>query len=70
MQQVKELLSSLTKSFAAEMSKYGINTNNISPGFVKTSFYQKFKKDKKKLYNWTLSRIPQKKVGSPKKLLS
>ena len=31
------------------MSKYGINTNNVSPGFVKTSFYKKFKKDKKKL---------------------
>ena len=41
------------------MAKHGIRANTISPGFTKTSFYQKFKK-KKKLYNWTLSRIPMK----------
>tara|TARA_X000000950_G_scaffold286582_1_gene395929 strand:+ start:2119 stop:2859 length:741 start_codon:yes stop_codon:yes gene_type:complete len=64
----KGALSSLTKSFAAEMSKYGINTNNISPGFIKTSFYKKFKKDKKKLYNWTLSRIPQRRWGEPQEV--
>ena len=41
------------------MSKHQIITNNISPGFIKTSFYEKFKK-MKKLYNWTISRIPKK----------
>jgi NAD(P)-dependent dehydrogenase (short-subunit alcohol dehydrogenase family) len=64
----KGALTSLTKSFAAEMSKYGINANNISPGFIKTSFYEKFKKDKKKLYNWTISRIPQKRWGEPREI--
>ena len=64
----KGALSSLTKSFAAEMSKYEIITNNISPGFIKTSFYEKFKKDKKKLYNWTISRSPQKRWGEPKEI--
>ena len=64
----KGALSSLTKSFAAEMSKYNINANNISPGFVKTSFYENFKKNKKKLYNWTVSRIPQKRWGEPKEV--
>tara|TARA_X000000950_G_scaffold281308_1_gene377647 strand:+ start:533 stop:1273 length:741 start_codon:yes stop_codon:yes gene_type:complete len=64
----KGALSSLTKSFAAEMSKHKIITNNISPGFIKTSFYEKFKKDKKKLYNWTISRIPQKRWGEPKEI--
>ena len=64
----KGALSSLTKSFAAEMSKHQIITNNISPGFIKTSFYEKFKKDKKKLYNWTISRIPQKRWGEPKEI--
>ena len=52
-------LTGLTKSFAAEMSKYNIRVNIINPGFAKTSFYKKFKKNKK-LYNWTLQRIPMK----------
>ena len=60
----KGALISLSKSLAAELSKYGIRTNSISPGFTKTSFYEKFKKNKK-LYKWTLSRIPQKRWGSP-----
>ena len=64
----KGALSSLTKSFAAEMSKHQIITNNISPGFIKTSFYEKFKKNKKKLYNWTISRIPLKRWGEPKEI--
>ena len=55
----KGAIISLTKSFSTEMAKHGIRANTISPGFTKTSFYQKFKK-KKKLYNWTLSRIPMK----------
>ena len=44
------------------MSKYNIRVNCISPGFTETSYFQKFKK-KKKLYNWTLSRIPMKRWG-------
>ncbi len=61
----KGALSSLTKSFAAEMSKYGIRANTIIPGFIKTSYFNKFKKNKKTLYNWTLSRIPMKRWGEP-----
>ena len=59
----KGAVISLTKSFSVEMAKYGIRANSISPGFTKTSFYEKFKK-KKKLYNWTLSRIPMKRWGT------
>ena len=59
----KGALISLTKSLAAELSSEGIRLNSISPGFTKTSFYEKFKK-KKKLYNWTLSRIPMNRWGS------
>ena len=32
--------------------------NTINPGFIKTSYFKKFKKDKKKLYEWTISRTP------------
>jgi NAD(P)-dependent dehydrogenase (short-subunit alcohol dehydrogenase family) len=59
----KGALVSLTKSFALEFSDFGIRANSLSPGFTKTSFYDEFKKNKT-LYNWTLSRIPQKRWGS------
>ena len=61
----KGALKSLTQSFAVEVAKYGIRANIINPGFIKTSYYNKFKK-KKKLYNWTVSRIPMKHWGEPK----
>ena len=63
----KGAVISLTKSFSVEMAKYGIRANSISPGFTKTSFYEKFKK-KKKLYNWTLSRIPMKRWGTTEEI--
>ena len=63
----KGAVTSLTKSFATEMARYGIRANCISPGFTKTSFYTKFKKNKK-LYNWTLSRIPSRRWGEPKEV--
>ena len=50
------------------MAKKNIRSNSISPGFTKTSFYKPFKKNKKKLYSWTLSRIPQKRWGEPKEI--
>jgi NAD(P)-dependent dehydrogenase (short-subunit alcohol dehydrogenase family) len=64
----KGALTALTKSYAVEMSDYGIRANTISPGFIKTSFYEKFKKDKKNLYKWTLSRVPQKRWGNPSEI--
>jgi NAD(P)-dependent dehydrogenase (short-subunit alcohol dehydrogenase family) len=58
----KGALISLTKSFASEMALHGIRANVVSPGFTKTSYYKKFKNNKK-LYQWTLSRIPLKRWG-------
>ena len=58
----KGALISLTKSFASEMAPRGIRANIVSPGFTKTSYYKKFKNNKK-LYQWTLSRIPLKRWG-------
>ena len=63
----KGALKSLTQSFAIEKAKYKIRANLINPGFIKTSYYEKFKM-KKKLYNWTLSRIPQKRWGEPEEI--
>ena len=60
----KGALISLTKSFATEFAKMNIRANCVSPGFTKTSFYKKFR-TKKKLYNWTISRIPMSRWGNP-----
>lgn len=59
----KGALISLTKSLASELANQKIRINSISPGFTKTSYYEKFKK-KKKLYKWTLSRIPMGRWGT------
>jgi 3-oxoacyl-[acyl-carrier protein] reductase len=60
----KTALIGLTKSFAVEMAKDNIRANLVNPGFIKTSYFEKFKKNKK-LYNWTISRIPEKRWGNP-----
>lgn len=64
----KGALKSFTQSLAVEVAKYGIRVNLVNPGFIKTSYFKKFYKNKKKLYNWTLSRIPQKRWGEAKEL--
>ena len=46
------------------MAKNNIRANLVNPGFIKSSYFEQFKK-KKSLYNWTLSRIPQKRWGNP-----
>ena len=58
----KGALTSFTKTLATEMIKKNIRVNSISPGFTKSSYFKKFKR-KKRLYNWTLSRIPMRRWG-------
>lgn len=60
----KSALIGLTKSFSVEFAKKKIRANIILPGFIKTSYYENFKK-KKKLYQWTLNRIPNGEWGKP-----
>ena len=58
----KTALSGLTKSLAVEYAKNNYRFNIISPGFIKTSYYENFKKNKK-LFNWTKSKIPMNRWG-------
>ena len=59
----KAALDGLTKSLSAEFSNKKIRVNSIAPGFIKSSYFEKFKRNKPKLYKWTLSRIPLNKWG-------
>jgi len=59
----KGAIKSLTQCLAIEFASKNIRMNIVNPGFIKTSYFQKFK-SKKKLYNWTLSKIPLKRWGS------
>ena len=59
----KSALDGLTKSLAIEFKKRKVRFNIVHPGFVKTSYYEKFKKNKFALYNWTLKKIPLNRWG-------
>ena len=54
----KSALEGLTKCLAVEFANKNIRINIINPGFIKTSYYEKFKNNKKKLYKWTLKKTP------------
>lgn len=62
----KSALDAFMKCMAVEFPK-NIKINNVCPGFTKTSYYEKFKKNKK-LYNWTLNNIPMKRWGNSKEI--
>ena len=60
----KSALNSLTKSLAAEFSHLGFRFNAIKPGFVKTSYFENFKKNNQKLLKWTIQRTPMNRWGN------
>lgn len=59
----KAAISGLTKSLAVEFAEFNIQINAIAPGFVKTSFYDSFKKNTE-LYNFTIARTPMGRWGN------
>jgi|TARA_B110000211_G_C14048717_1_gene540194 NAD(P)-dependent dehydrogenase (short-subunit alcohol dehydrogenase family) len=63
----KGALIAFTKNLSAELANNKIRVNSISPGFTKTSYFEKFKK-KSNLYKWTLSRIPLNRWGDPEEI--
>ena len=62
----KGALDAFTRCVAVEYPK-NVRINNVSPGFTKTSYYEKFKKNKK-LYNWTLNNTPMNRWANSKEV--
>lgn len=56
------------RSLSIELAKYNIRINCVAPGFTKTSYFNNFKKNKNKLYQWTLSHIPMNRWADPKEI--
>jgi NAD(P)-dependent dehydrogenase (short-subunit alcohol dehydrogenase family) len=65
----KTALIGLTKCLAVEYANKNYRFNIVSPGFIKTSYYNDFKKNKK-LYDWTKSKIPMKRWGNTSEISS
>ena len=65
----KGALTGFTKCLAVELSekKFNCRVNIINPGFVKTSYYKNFKKNKK-LFKWTIEKTLLKRWGEPKEI--
>ena len=60
-----------TKCLAVELAekKYDCRDNIINPGFVKTSYYKNFIKNKK-LFKWTIDNIPMQRWAKPEEISS
>ncbi len=65
----KSAISGFTKSLSLELSSKGYKTrvNCINPGFTKTSYFKKFRKNKR-LYSWTIKKIAAKRWGDPEEI--
>ena len=65
----KSAINGLTKCLMVEFSNQykNIRINSVNPGFTKTSFYKKFKQNKK-LHEWTLNKTPLKKWATTKEI--
>ena len=64
----KGALEAGMKSLAIEYAGKNVRINCIAPGFIKTSYYENFKKNKPSLYKWTKSRTPLKRWGKPEEV--
>ncbi|MFL2679324.1 MAG: 3-oxoacyl-ACP reductase FabG [Alphaproteobacteria bacterium] len=52
----------MSKSIAAELAKWNITVNCISPGFIETDMTESMSEDQKKI---VISKIPSRKIGKP-----
>ncbi len=60
----KSALEGFMKSAAVEYGNRDIQINCLAPGFVKSSYAEKFKKTRMDLYKWTIEQTPMKRWGT------
>jgi NAD(P)-dependent dehydrogenase (short-subunit alcohol dehydrogenase family) len=60
----KSALEGFVRSIAVEYARRGIIANCLAPGFVRSSYFNDFKRRRSELYDWTLSRTPMGRWGS------
>ena len=60
----KSAIMGLSKSLAVEFAKHKIRVNSVCPGFIKTSYEDKFKKNYPKIYKFTKQRTPMGRWGT------
>jgi 3-oxoacyl-[acyl-carrier protein] reductase len=61
----KMALEGFLKSVAVEYAKKNVRINSIAPGFIKSSYYNRFIKNQKKINKWILDRTPMGRWGKP-----
>ena len=61
----KMALEGFVKSASVEYAKKNVRMNLIAPGFIKSSYYNQFIKNQKKLNTWILNRTPMGRWGKP-----
>ena len=61
----KMALEGFLKSVAVEYAKKNVRINLVAPGFIKSSYYNNFIKNQKKLNKWILERTPMGRWGNP-----
>tara|TARA_B110000858_G_scaffold21187_1_gene21391 strand:- start:698 stop:1447 length:750 start_codon:yes stop_codon:yes gene_type:complete len=60
----KGALEAGMKSLAIEYAEKNVRINCVAPGFIKSSYFSNFKKDKPELYKWTLDKTPMNRWGN------
>ena len=65
----KSAVDGLTRSLSLELLEKNlkVRVNCVNPGFTETSYFKKFKKNKK-LFSWTIKNIPAKRWAKPNEI--
>jgi 2-hydroxycyclohexanecarboxyl-CoA dehydrogenase len=66
----KGAVIALTRNLAAEMARYKINVNCVSPGLINTDMWNATRRDRPKLAEAYERTIPWKRLGEPEEIAS
>jgi NAD(P)-dependent dehydrogenase (short-subunit alcohol dehydrogenase family) len=66
----KAALEGFVRSSSVELAKDNIRINCLNPGFVRSSYAESFRDNRKELYDWTISQIPMGRWGECSEIAS